>query len=261
VPSGGGASDLANSPKVVACNKEPLRQYVWIVTNAWLAACQAQRRRVSESQFLPMGMQPPAHSSADAWLSDISRDMQPEHDLHRIPVFGDVGLLVLPPSSLFLEDEPQRKLPDRRCKLQQQQQQQQGTPLPPSKTRGWWIDESSAAHVLQPLSPLPYARVAELMSLSSSDIQPTSQEAEPPLPSSQQDSLDQGLEDHIPSSPPAGMKAFSKSPASSLSGSRTSQGKRKDPRSSSDGSAAAPDDTYCVVQCLMDERFAPASSD
>jgi hypothetical protein len=257
VPSVGGV-DVANSPKLAACTQDPLRQYVWVVTSAWLAACQAQRCRVPEHQFMPSVVQAPVHSSADAWLRGVSQQIQSQHNPHQKPEFerdlGDSALLVLPPSSLFLDDELQKQLSQPLHKSREQQLAE--TLRPPSKTRGWWINESSAAHVLAPLSPVPYVRVAELMSLSSSDPPLSSQELQPPQPSSQLDSVEQGLEE-ILSSPLAASKAFSQSPASSMSGSRTSQGKRKKVRSASDSSAAM-QDTYCAVERLMDERFVTA---
>jgi len=51
-----------------------------------------------------------------------------------------------------------------------------------------------------------------------------------------------------------GAKTDSKSPASSMSASRTSQCKRKELRAASDSWIAAAEDLYCAVECLMDER-------
>ena len=256
VPSGGN-SGIASSAKVVACSQEPLCRYVWVVTSAWLSACQAQRCRVAERQFLLPGMAPPTFANADEWLASIVRELQPVIAPHQMPLFGENGMVALPPSSLFLDDEPQEQPPARKGKQQiqqqQQQQQQQHSPPAPFKTRGWWVDEAQATHVTRPLTPLPYGRVTELMSLSSSDPQPKSQEGEA-QPSSQVDTPLEGLEDAAPSSPPAAVKIASMSPASSMSGSRTSQGKRKDLLSASDGVAAAPEDVYCAVESLLDER-------
>jgi len=246
VPSGS-SSGIASSAKVVACSQEPLCRYVWVVTSAWLSACQAQRCRVAERQFLLPGMAPPTFANAEEWLASIVRELQPVIAPHQMPLFGENGMVALPPSSLFLDDEPQEQQPARKGKQKRQQQQ---TPPPPSKTRGWWINESSAAHVTHPFAPLSYGRVTDLMSLSSSDPLPTSQQGElQPL-----DSPLEGLEDGVPASPPVAVKTVSMSPASSMSGSRTSQGKRKDPPSASDGVCAGADDVYCAVESLLDER-------
>jgi hypothetical protein len=246
VPSGCG-SGIASSAKVVACSKDPLCRYVWIVTSAWLSACQAQRCHVAERQFLLQGTPPPTYVNADAWLASVARELPSVLAPHQMLLFGENGLVALPPSSLFLDDEPQEKQPARKGKQKRQQQQ---TPPPPSKTRGWWINESSAAHVTHPFAPLSYGRVTDLMSLSSSDPLPTSQQGElQPL-----DSPLEGLEDGVPASPPVAVKTVSMSPASSMSGSRTSQGKRKDPPSASDGVCAGADDVYCAVESLLDER-------
>jgi hypothetical protein len=256
VPSIGG-SDCASSSKVLACRQEPLLHYVWVVTSAWLAASQAQGFRAAERQFQPAGTAPPTYSSADSWLGSIAREheLQQQHVPREIPLFGRNGLIALPPSSLFLDDEPHQNIPQKKKSVRKSKQQQQPgeTPSLPSKTRGWWVDESSVAHIMQPLLPLPYVGVAELMSLSSSDAQPTSQDAAV-LPSSQVDYPAEALEDDSHSSPLAGTKAASQSPASSMSASRTSQGKRRDSRPASDSVIAAADDVYCVVASLMDER-------
>jgi hypothetical protein len=122
----------------------------------------------------------------------------------------------------------------------------------PTKTRGWWVDETSAAHITHACSPLPYVHVAELMSLSSSDPQPCSPLAGP-LPSSQAHSPFEAVAYDAHASPP-GVKAASQSPASSLSASRTSQGKRKDNRSASDEVITEAEDVYCAVASLIDER-------
>ena len=247
VPSGG--SDLQGSPKVAACSQHPLSRYVWIVTSAWLVACQAQRCRVAERAFQPQGMQPPAFPSADEWLASVVRDSQPEYAPCKSAAVEQNCLMLLPPSALFLDGEVQHSAPQNK---QAAQQQHLEALVLPSKTRGWWIDESSAAHATRPLSPPPYVRVAELMSLSSSDMQPSSHDSEQ-LPSSQLNTPVERLEHDVQLSPP-GAKTDSKSPASSMSASRTSQCKRKELRAASDSWIAAAEDLYCAVECLMDER-------
>jgi hypothetical protein len=254
VPSAGG-SDYASSSKVLACRQEPLLHYAWVVTSAWLAACQAQGCRVAERQFQPAGIAPPTYSSADSWFSSIAREheLRQQHVPNEMPLFGRDGLIALPPSPLFLDEEPHQNLPQKKKSVRKSKQQQKPveTPSLSSKTRGWWVDESSAPHIMQPLLPLPYIGVAELMSLSSSDAQPTSQDAAV-LPSSQSEYPAEAFENDSHSSPLAGTKAASQSPASSMSASRTSQGKRGRP--ALDSAIAAADGVYCVVASLMDER-------
>jgi hypothetical protein len=252
VPSG--SSDLQSSPKVAACSQHPLCRYVWIVTSAWLVACQAQRCRVAERAFQPQGVQPPAFPSADAWLASVVRDSQPEYAACKSADVGQNCLMLLPPSALFLDGEVQLSASQSKQAAQQPHQAHLEALVLPSKTRGWWIDESSAAHVTRPLSPPPYLRVAELMSLSSSDMQPSSHDSEQ-LPSSQLNTPVERLEHDVQLSPP-GAKTDSKSPASSMSASRTSQCKRKELRAASDSWIAAAEDLYCAVDCLMDERYA-----
>jgi hypothetical protein len=242
-----GSGDFASSSKVVACKREPLCQYVWVVTSAWLAASQAQGCRAAERHYQPSGMMPPTFPAAHSWLSSISHNQQPgqRHVSQYAP------LVMLPPSSLFLDDEP-----DQNDAVQpvpaKHQPQRPDTQILPSKTRGWWVDESSAAHITHACSPLPYLHVAELMSLSSSDPQPCSPHAAP-LPSSQEHFPFEAVEYDAHASPP-GVKAASQSPASSLSASRTSQAKRKDSRSASDDVIAEAEDVYCAVASLIDER-------
>jgi hypothetical protein len=172
----------------------------------------------------------------------------------KIPLFGENGLVALPPSPLFLDDdELQSECRDKLlvCENNQhlhQPQRRQHTSFAPSVTSGWWVDESAAAHVVRPLTPLPYVRVTELMSLSSSEPQPMRQEGDC-MPASQTDSL---LDDLVVPSPPP--KSSSKSPASSMSASRTSQGKRREFYSASDDTADALEDAYCAVECVLDER-------
>ncbi len=194
-------------------------------------------------------MQPPAFPSADAWLTSVVRDSQPVYALRENSAVGQNHLMVLPPSALFLDGEVHNSEPQNK---QQQHQAHLEALVLPSKTRGWWIDETSAAHVMRPLSPPPYVRVAELMSLSSSDVQPSTRDSEQ-LPSSQLNTPVERLEDDVQLSP-TGVKTDSKSPASSMSASRTSQCKRKELRAASDSWIAAAEDLYCAVESLMDER-------
>ncbi len=248
VPSVGGG-DFASSSKVVACKQEPLCRYVWVVTSAWLVASQAQGCRAAERHYQPSGMMPPTFPAAHSWLSSIAHNQ----GLGQPHVSQYAPLLMLPPSSLFLDDEPdQNDAVQTRGAQQQRQQRPETTPILPSKTRGWWVDESSAAHITHTCSPLPYLHVAELMSLSSSDPQTCSPHAAP-LPSSQAHSPFEAVAYDAHASPP-GVKAASQSPASSLSASRTSQGKRKDNRSASDDVIAEAEDVYCAVASLIDER-------